>query len=72
MQIPVATNKIDFDKGVYKCTLSDVGAEAMDPPAAWWEAELPAPERRTALPHAKLKLPSAQETWNIVKHMVTP
>ncbi|CAL8466614.1 g6150 [Coccomyxa elongata] len=43
----------------------------MDPPAAWWEAELPAPERRTALPHAKLKLPSAQETWNIVKHMVS-
>ncbi|EIE26339.1 hypothetical protein COCSUDRAFT_58876 [Coccomyxa subellipsoidea C-169] len=37
----------------------------------WWEAELPAPERRTALPHAKLKLPSAQETWKIVKHMVS-
>ncbi|BDA41103.1 Oxysterol-binding protein-related protein 1A [Coccomyxa sp. Obi] len=43
----------------------------MASPAAWWEAELPAPERRTALPHAKLKLPSAQETWNIVKHMVS-
>ncbi|KAK9916529.1 hypothetical protein WJX75_003761 [Coccomyxa subellipsoidea] len=39
--------------------------------APWWDAELPAPERRTALPHAKLKLPSAQETWKIVKHMVS-
>lgn len=53
-------------------TSSDVGAEAMASPAAWWEAELPAPKRRTALPQAKLKLPSAHETWNIVKHMVTP
>lgn len=38
--------------------------------AAWWEDE-PVPQRRTTLPPAKLKLPSAQETWKIVKHMVS-
>ncbi len=70
VQVPVTRTGRNFGK-IWD-TSSDLNTETMASQGAWWEAELPAPDRRTALPHAKLKLPSAQETWNIVKHMVTP
>jgi hypothetical protein len=36
----------------------------------WWELE-PVPQRRTALPENKARMPSMQDMYKVVKHAMT-